>query len=210
MTCTMPPPNSAAIACKVCGLVHEVPTLPEGMAAKCTRCDSEITRRTAGSFHLTAALSLAALILFIPANIFPILRLEMYGAASENTVWDGCVRLYHDGDFVIAVIVFLASILIPVLKLMGLFILVVTTRLNFQRWKLARTWMYRVIDIIGRWAMLDVFVLAVLVSVVKLKALATVIPGKGLFAFGCVVVLTIFASASFDPQLIWEEEEGPE
>jgi paraquat-inducible protein A len=158
--------------------------------------------------HLTAALSLAALILYVPANIFPILRLNMYGATSENTVWDGCVRLFTDGDYVVAVIVFLASMLIPLLKLMGLFFLVTTTKLGITRWKMLRTWIYRIIDSIGRWAMLDVFVMAVLVSLVKLERLATIIPGKGLLAFALVVVFTIFASASFDPQLIWEREES--
>lgn len=159
---------------------------------------------------MTAAFTLAALILYVPANIFPILRLNMYGATSENTVWQGCVRLFTDGDYVVAVIIFLASMLIPFLKLVGLFFLVVSTKLHFSRWKLPRTWIYRIIEAIGRWAMLDVFVMAVLVSLVKLQRLATVIPGKGLVAFAAVVVFTVFASASFDPQLIWEKEEaGP-
>jgi paraquat-inducible protein A len=200
----------SAIACKTCGLVHQIEPLQPGEAANCSRCGSRILKRTSHSLHLTAAFSLAAIILFVPANIFPILRLEMYGASSQNTVWDGCVRLYKDGDFVIAVIVFLASILIPILKLIGLFVLVLATKLNFSRWKLQRTWIYKIIDTIGRWAMLDVFVLAVLVSLVKLQRLATIIPGKGLLAFGGVVVCTIFASASFDPQLIWEKEEPAE
>ncbi len=200
-------PTTAAIACKTCGLVHAVEPLPAGMAANCRRCGSRIARRTSGSLHLTAALSLAALILYVPANIYPILRLEMYGAVSQNTVWGGCQRLFLDGDYVVAVIVFLASILIPCLKLIGLFFLVGSTKLKISGWKRQRTWVYRVIDAIGRWAMMDVFVLAVLVSLVKLQRLATVIPGRGLLAFALVVVFTILASASFDPQLIWENEE---
>lgn len=175
--------------------------------AKCSRCGSAISRRASGSLHLTAALSLAALILYVPANIFPILRLEMYGASSENTVWQGTVRLFRDGDYIVAVIVFLASILIPLLKLLGLFFLVATARLKFSRWKLPRTWVYRIIDSIGRWAMLDVFVLAILVSLVKLQRLATIIPGQGLVAFTGVVVLTLLASANFDPQIIWDNQE---
>jgi paraquat-inducible protein A len=167
-----------------------------------------IARRTLGSLHMTAAFTLAALILYVPANIFPILRLDMYGATSENTVWQGCVRLFTDGDYAIAVIVFLASILIPFLKMVGLFFLVASTKLRITRWKMLRTWVYRIIDAIGRWAMLDVFVMAVLVSLVKLQRLATIIPGRGLLAFTAVVVFTIFASASFDPQLIWEKEEA--
>jgi paraquat-inducible protein A len=159
------------------------------------------------SLHVTAAFALAALILYVPANVFPILHVEMYGATSENTVWDGCQRLYKDGDVIVAVVVFLASICIPVLKLLGLFFIVITTRLRVSRWKMLRTWLFKIIEGVGRWAMLDVFVLAVLVSAVKLQRLATIIPGKGLLAFAGVVVLTLFASASFDPQLIWEQDE---
>jgi paraquat-inducible protein A len=189
-------------------LVHTLEPLGPGTVANCRRCGSLIARRTAGSLHMTAAFSLAAIILFVPANIFPILKLDMYGATTENTVWQGAVLLYKDGDLVIAVVVFLASILIPLLKLLGLFFLVVSTKLNQRRWKMPKTWIYRIIESIGRWAMLDVFVLAILVSLVKLQRLATIMPGQGLLAFGLVVVLTLFASASFDPQLIWEKEEN--
>ncbi|HEY1922306.1 MAG TPA: paraquat-inducible protein A [Tepidisphaeraceae bacterium] len=202
------PDPTVAIACKTCGQIHALEPLSPNTIAKCRRCGSRLAKRTVGSLHLTAAFSLAALILYVPANIFPILKLDMYGATTENTVWEGCVRLFTDGDYVVAIIVFLASILIPLLKLLGLFFLVATTKLRISRWKIARTWIFRVIDIIGRWAMLDVFVMAVLVSLVKLQRLATIIPGKGLVAFAIVVVFTIFASASFDPKLIWEHEEA--
>jgi paraquat-inducible protein A len=195
--------NDSWVACKVCGQVHVLDSLPQGWVAKCRRCGMNLAHRTAGSLHLTAAFALTALLLYAPANIFPILRMNMYGATTENTVWEGCVRLYRDGDTVIAAVVFLASILIPFLKLLGLFFLVVTTRLRVSRWKMARTWVFRMIETIGRWAMLDVFVLAVLVSLVKLERLATVVPGSGLLAFSGVIVFTILASACFDPQLIW-------
>ena len=124
--------SPAHIACKTCGLVHVVEPLPSNMVAVCRRCGSEIVKRTSGSLHLTAAFSLAALILYVPANIFPILQLQMYGATSRNTVWQGCQRLFQDGDFVVAVIVFCASILIPLLKLMGLFFLVGSTKLKMS------------------------------------------------------------------------------
>ena len=194
--------------CKTCGHIHSSVPLPSGTVAKCRRCGATIARHTPANLHLTGALSLAALILYIPANYFPILRLEMYGASTENTVWQGTVRLFQDHDYVVAAIVFLASILIPLLKILGLLFLAATTQLRMARAKLQRTWAYRIIDTIGRWAMLDVFVLAILVSLVKLRALATILPGKGLFAFACVVVLTLIASSSFDPQLIWDDQES--
>ncbi len=182
--------------------------LQAGTIALCRRCGMRISQRSAGSLHMTAAFSLAALILYIPANMFPILQLNMYGAVSQNTVWESCQRLFKDGDDVIAIIVFLASILIPLLKLIGLLFLVATTKCRFTRLKLLRTWVYRIIDGIGRWAMLDVFVLAILVSLVKLQRLATILPGSGILAFALVVVFTLLASASFDSQLIWEDEES--
>jgi paraquat-inducible protein A len=196
------------LACRICGLAHSVQPLEPGTVAKCRRCGSTLAKRTPLSLHLTAALALSAIILYIPANLFPILRLEMYGAVTENTVWQGSVRLFQDGDYLIAVIVFLASILIPFLKLLGLLFLVTTTKFKLSRAKLQRTWVFRIIDSVGKWAMLDVFVMAILVSLVKLQKLATIIAGKGLIAFACVVVLTLFASASFDPQMIWESEES--
>ena len=197
-----------AVACKVCGEVHALGAVPAGMAAKCVRCGSTIEKGTADSLHVTAACALAALLLYVPANTLPILRIELYGASSDTTAWEGAVRLLKDGDYVIASIVFMASIFVPLLKLLGLLYLVVSTKFRFERGKRVRTWVYQFIDLIGRWAMLDVFVVALLVSAVKLNGLATVMPGRGLLAFGGVVVFTILASESFDPQLIWGREEA--
>src|SRR5205814_6750715 len=108
----------------------------------------------------TVAFSLAALLLYLPANVFPILRLNLYGATSENTVWQGCVRFYEEGDYFIASLVFLASIVVPLLKIVGLLFLSLSVRLRWARWKTARVRLYLVVDSIGRWAMLDVFVMA--------------------------------------------------
>ena len=200
--------NSEVHACRLCGQAHLRQPLHPGEIAKCTRCGAVMERRSVNALHRTAAFSLAALILYIPANILPILHLDMYGAESENTVWEGVKILWTDGSYVVSIIVFLASIAIPLLKLIGLFTLVIMARRepNLRRRK-RLTWIYKIIDSIGRWAMLDVFVLAVLVSLVKLHNLATILPGKGVLAFASVVVLTILASASFDPQLIWEKDE---
>jgi paraquat-inducible protein A len=193
--------------CRICGQDHEMDELAPGEVAYCTRCGSVIAKHTMQSLHRTAAFSLAALILYIPANIFPILHLEIYGASSENTVWDGVKKFFADGNYVIALIVLMASILIPLLKLLGLFVLVGTTLLSVSRARRTRTWVYKVIEAVGRWAMLDVFVVAIWVAVVKMGQLATVTPGPGLLPFGGVVVFTLLASASFDPQLIWNRQE---
>ncbi len=178
------------------------------MSADCSRCGAVVATRKRGSVSRTAALALAALILYIPANIYPILRMQLHGAYSESTVWDGCVSLFRADEYLVALIVFLASIAIPLLKLLGLFFLTATARLRSTRWPAARAAIYRFIELIGPWAMLDVFLLAVLVALVKLDKLATILPGPGLVAFASVVVLTILASASFDPRMIWNEPDG--
>jgi paraquat-inducible protein A len=156
--------------------------------------DAERSRER--SLEITAALSLAALILYVPANLYPILRMTLHGVYSESTVWDGVVSLARHDQWLVAVIVFLASILIPLSKLLGLFFLVATARLRPALWRSQRHRIFDVIDAIGPWAMLDVFLLAVLVALVKLGDFATVLPGPGLLAFSCMVVLTMFASAS--------------
>ena len=194
------------ILCRTCDLTVTVAQIPAGTLAVCPRCGSKISARKPNSIHRTAALSLAALVLYIPANIYPILRMEFYGAYSESTVWDGCVKLFQDGMWFVAIVVFLASIVIPLCKLLGLFFLVATAK--SMRWQRERTRIYKCIDTIGPWAMLDVFLLAVLVAIVKLEQLATVLPGPGLLAFTCVVILTILASQSFDPRLIWDDPDG--
>lgn len=196
-----------AIACSTCGLVQRIGELQPGTAAECRRCGSVISERRSGSLERTAALSLAALIFYVPANVYPILRMNYHGAFSESTVWDGCVKLFQQDQRLVAVVVFLASMVIPLTKLLGLFYLVVTAKLGSARRRRERTWICKFIDAIGPWAMLDVFLLAVLVALVKLEQIATVLPGPGLLAFTAVVVLTILASASFDPKLIWERTD---
>lgn len=195
------------VVCKTCGLVQRAAEAPARMAFQCDRCGTILTGHRSGSLERTAAFALSALILYVPANIYPILRTNFYGAYSESTVWDGCVSLFQHGEWLVAAIVFLASILVPLFKLLGLFYLVFTTKFGFTRRRRERTWIYKIIDIIGPWAMLDVFLLAILVALVKLGNLVTVLPGRGLLPFAAMVVLTLLASASFDPKQIWVQPE---
>ncbi len=197
---------SDIIACEVCGLVQTIAPLSPGSRSRCARCDSTLRAGRPNSRIITAALSLAALFLYLPANIYPILRMQYLGRFSENTVWDGVTTLFQDGMWFVAVVVFLASIVIPLLKLLGLFFLVLPSH-SAATQKL-RTKIYKLICAVGPWAMLDVFLLAVLVALVKLGDMATVVPGPGIIAFTGVVVLTLLASASFDPRVIWEREKG--
>jgi len=196
--------HSDVLSCNTCGLLQRVDTLPRGRVAECARCGSPLAQGPRGSLALTAALALAALILYVPANIYPIMRMHFHGAYSENTVWDGVVALADQDQWFVASVVFLASIVIPVMKLSGLLYLVITLKFKIGRRLRDRTRIYRFIDVIGPWAMLDVFLLAVLVALVQMGTIATVLPGPGLVAFAAVVVLTMLATASFDPRMIWQ------
>jgi len=198
--------HETLLACETCGLAQRVEEVEPGMTAECIRCGSPIVSRPASGAQTTAALTLAALVLYIPANIYPILQMNLYGAYSENTIWDGVVSLMQYNEYLVGAIVFVASIVVPLFKLLGLLFLVASVRWNRGRRLRARTRIFQFIDAIGPWAMLDVFLLAVLVALVKLGDLARVIPGPGLLAFTGVVVLTMLASQSFDPKLIWNRE----
>jgi paraquat-inducible protein A len=192
-------------SCNTCGLLQQVDPLPPRRVAECARCGSRLAEGRHGSLELTAALAVAALVLYVPANLYPIMRMHFHGAYTESTVWDGVVKLADMGQWFVAIVVFLASIVVPVMKLSGLLYLVVTIRFRIGRRLRDRTRIYRFIDVIGPWAMLDVFLLAALVGLVQLGQLATVLPGPGLIAFSAVVVLTMLATASFDPRAIWRE-----
>jgi paraquat-inducible protein A len=198
----MSSPDSV-LACEMCGLTQRVEALEPGSTAECIRCGSPIASRPFGGLEVTAALTVAALVLYIPANIYPILAMSLYGSYVENTVWDGVVSLMNYNQYFIAIVVFLASIVIPLIKLIGLLFLVISVKWSKTRRMRGRTRIYKFIDFIGPWAMLDVFLVAILVALVKMGDLGRIIPGPGLIAFTAVVVLTILASQSFDPKSIW-------
>jgi paraquat-inducible protein A len=202
----VPMASADIYACEMCGLSQGVEPLVPGTTAECIRCGSPIVSRPFGGLEVTAALTTAALVLYIPANIYPILAMSMYGTYIEATVWDGVVNLMQHNEYFIALVVFLASIVVPLLKLIGLLFLVLSVKFGHGRRLRSRTKIYKFIDAIGPWAMLDVFLVAILVALVKMGDLGRIIPGPGLIAFTSVVILTILASQSFDPKSIWNRE----
>lgn len=189
------------MGCKTCGLVQVVEGDVDRCDLECPRCGEFLANYRPAARTRTAAFSLAAICLYVPANIYPIITMQYLGRETENTVWGGVRALYEDNMWPIAILVFCASILIPILKLVGLLFLVTSRGSHLQR---LRTRLYKVIGYIGPWAMLDVFLLAVMVGVIRFGRFATVVPGPGILAFSAVVVLTMLASASFDPRLIWD------
>ncbi len=200
-TSAAPPAGSAArlIGCHGCGLL-----CAGTPGARCPRCGSRLHVRKPHSLGRTLALVLAAALLYIPANLLPIMTVDYHGQGVPNTILSGVEELAASGMWPLAILVFFASITVPVLKLLGLGLLLVSTRAGARRRLVDRARLYRLIDAIGRWSMIDVFMLSILVGVVQLGLLATVIPGPGAVAFAGVVILTMLASQSFDPRLMWD------
>jgi paraquat-inducible protein A len=193
---------NAMVACETCGLVQHVPEVPKGFAALCARCGFHLHHRRANSRLRTLTFSLAALILYFPSNLYPIVTAEYHGMHTETTILQGIRTLFQDGQYFIAGLVCCTSILSPAFKIMGLLFLSLT--LDWPRWKKARTRVYQVIRIIDPWNMLEVFLLAISVSMIEMGRVATVHPGRGVFSFTAVVALTLLATLSFDPRLLWD------
>jgi len=182
--------------------VQQVEGLRKGWVAKCARCGFTILQRKRNSRTRTAAFALAALILYFPANYYPIVTTEYWGAREKTTIFDGIRGLFQTGSYFVGTLVFTTSILTPGLKITGLLTLAATS--NSIRLKRFRTWAYKVILFVDPWNMLEVTLLSMLVAIAELGRVATVHPGAGVFSFGGVVICTILAAISFDPRLVWD------
>lgn len=193
------------VACQTCGLVQEVKDVPIGYVVKCARCRFQIFHRKIHSRSRTLALSIAAGILYFPSNIYPIVSADYQGHTIETTIFQGIKSLWGQGQYFIAGLVFCTSLFTPALKIAGLIFL--TSTLRMASFKRARTWVYKMIRIIDPWNMLEVFLLSICVSMVELGELATILPGRGVFSFAAVVVLTLLATLCFDPRLLWDTPE---
>ena len=190
------------VACPVCQLACGL-THPQ---ARCPRCLSRVHARKPDSVARTAALAGAALILYVPANLFPVLTVVQFGRGSPSTILDGVLELLSANELPLAAIVFVASVAIPVLKLVALATMLWVIVGQRQGGPHARhlTILYRVVLAIGRWSMIDIFMESILAGLVQFGKIARIDPGDGAIAFASVVVLTIFAAESFDPRLLWD------
>ena len=174
----------------------------------CKRCGAKVTVRKNSSLSKTCAFLFSAVLIYIPANILPILTVKNFGQGGADTIFSGIVNLMNGGMFFIAFIVFVASLLIPALKLIGMIFLVFSIKFKIKFSPEQRVISFRFIEWIGRWSMLDIFVIAILVAVVNFGNLANIEAGVGAIAFSSVVVLTMLAAVSFDPRLIWDNVES--
>lgn len=190
--------------CKVC---HYLIPFKEHQNNVCPRCESKVELRLKNSIQRCWAWTICSLIAFFPANLYPIMTILYFGKGQPDTILSGIILLLKFGMYPIAAVVFIASFIVPLAKIVGLFILLLSLKYKSKLTKEQRTKMYIYIELFGRWSMLDVFVVALLVSLVKIGAVVEIVAGPGATAFGVMVILTMFAAESFDPRLLWDSDD---
>lgn len=192
------------LGCPTCALVSRA---AQGEVGHCPRCGTALHFRKPGAIGRAWALLIAAMALYVPANTLPMMTTSSLFDAQSDTIMSGIVYLWEEGSWHLALIVFVASMLVPLAKMIGLAMLLLSVQLDWPWRPLERARLYRLLEAVGRWSMLDIFVVALLATVVQLTALASVRPGPAALAFGAVVVLTMAATRSFDPRLLWDPVE---
>ena len=199
--------QASLMSCHAC---HQLSRIPAGFTngeAICPRCEAHIHLRKPNSISRTWALLIAAYILYIPANLLPVMTVISFGKGNPDTILSGVKELIHAGMWPIALLVFFASIMVPVTKLLALTYLLLSVQLKSKWRPQERTVLYRITEVVGRWSMIDIFMISILIALVKLEAVATIEPGMGAISFAAVVIITMFAAMGFDPRLIWDKME---
>lgn len=194
--------GAGLLACSACRQLSR--PAPAGARSLCPRCGAQLHFRRPASLLLTWTFVLAAMLLYIPANTLPVMVSSSLFGAQRDTILSGVVFLWHDGSWFLAGLVFFASIVVPLVKLLALATLAAAVQWQRTRQPLRLALLFRVVDAIGRWSMLDIYVVTLLAGLVQLQSRAAIQAGPGAVAFGAVVVLTMFAAHSFDPRLIWD------
>ena len=199
--------EKSLVSCHSCHLVSKATAVHGKGKMICPRCGSVLHQRKPRSLSRTWALVIAAFIFYIPANVLPITKVTSLGQAQTDTIMSGVIYFILTGMWPIALVIFVASIFVPLAKLLILTFLLISVDRKWQWRPRDRTRLYRITEAIGRWSMTDVYVVTILVALVRLGALANVDAEPGAIFFAAVVVTTMFAAMSFDPRLIWDSME---
>jgi paraquat-inducible protein A len=196
--------ENGAKACSVCGFFNARD------AQKCERCHAKIYSRQPHSVAMTWALLLTAVVLYVPANLYPIMITESLGDSMPSTILEGVLLLWNMGSYPVAIIIFVASVAVPLVKFISIALLCIAAQSKPGKSALHYTWLYRMTELIGRWSMVDVFVVVILVALIHMGKLMSVFPGVAAVSFAGVVVFTMLAALSFDVRLIWDAHSSNE
>lgn len=195
------------VSCHDCHLLTRMPLVAARQAALCPRCGSELHQRKPNSVMRTWALVITGMIFYIPANVLPMTITSALGNTQADTIMSGVIYFMRHGSWEIALVIFTASIFVPFMKFVILIYLLLSVQFKSSRRPIDRTRLYRITEAVGRWSMVDIFVVTILVALVKLGVLADVEAGPAALYFASVVVITMVAAESFDPRLIWDVVE---
>lgn len=190
-----------------CHNCHLIQALSAEHTSSCPRCKADVHWRKPGSLNRCTALVIAATVLYIPANLLPVMVVSSMGKTEGDTIISGVMYLATNGDLPLAIILFIASICVPTIKLVILYLLLITVHFKSQWRPKERTQLYRLTEFIGRWSMVDIYVDTLMAAMIQIQGLIVIEVGVGAVAFGAVVVLTILAAKAFDPRLIWDGME---
>jgi paraquat-inducible protein A len=193
------------IACHECDLLHRVHPLRYGERAKCSRCGAALYAKKRDSFEHTITLALTSLIFFTVANAFPFMTFELHGRVQESLLSTGVWEFFERGMWELGLLVLAASILFPCLKILGMLYVLVPLELNRRLWKAALV--FRMVEHFKTWAMMDVYLLGVIVAVVKLADLAVLVPGVAIYSFVGLIIALAAADSALDPHAVWEKME---
>jgi len=192
------------IRCHDCGKLVYNKQLPANSIARCPRCMAELHMRKPASISRTWALVLSSVIFFLPANILPIMRVYFLGTPGDSTILDGIIYFFHSGEFGIGLVIFTASILVPLFKVVGIILILLSIHFHWNGWLKHKTKMFHFIEFIGRWSFLDIFVIALLAAMVRFESLTTTEAALAAPYFTAVVLTTMFAALAFDPRILWD------
>lgn len=198
------PPSQYAVFCPCCDQLNATSNSAELSSLTCSNCGNALVKAQNPRKDLTLIFALTALIFYVPANLLPFMTIEMYGNKNEATIWSGIVSLSDSGSWFLALMVFVASMFVPFFKLVALFYLsLIPHKPRFKRYHAK---LYHLVEVIGPWSMLDIFLVAVLMTIFKFGSLAQVTAGPGSIMFLLVVIFTMLASRSFNDKIIWQED----
>ena len=203
-----PEGEGTLISCHSCGYLNIVPYGENAHGTHCRRCGALAHARKPESISRAWALLVSALALYVPANVYPFMILTTLAHSTAYTIFGGIIELAQSGLWPLALLVFFASITIPLVKIVLLAYMLITSQFRSKKHLRFRTSAYRFIDFIGRWSMIDVFMVSILVALMRFGQFASVHADLGAVCFGGVVVLTIFAVEAFDPRLMWDAERA--
>ncbi|RBQ29006.1 paraquat-inducible protein A [Aliarcobacter vitoriensis] len=189
------------ISCKNCHKIYEKENYKE---FTCNRCNHKVTKRVPNSFQISFALLICAMLLYIPAMIYPMMEITQLGVNVQSTILEGVISFLEMKSYFIAIVIFTASVVIPLIKLVGLFVIFISLKINIKMENKTKIIMYKFIEAIGKWSMIDIYVVAILSSIVQLDEIFNIKGGLAATSFGLMVILTMIAANKFDTRIIWD------